>query len=367
MFASLMCKTQNIVLIDANSTLAPKLKISGGGKCNVTNEKVSADNFFGDAKFVANILEKFSNIDLINFLKNIGVETKKVARVVDGQFFCNSSKEIISAFEKMTKSCDFLMNTKVLDAEFKNDLFEITCDKNKIYAKKLLIASGGLSYAQLNATSIGFEIAKKFGHTVVLPTPALVGLTVQPNEFWFKNLSGVSLEASVLVGDKKFAGGLLFAHKGISGPVILNASLWWSRGLIDIDFLPKVKNLDKFLETQKAKIVSNAINLPKNFMKVFLDAIGLEDKKVSEFSKDEIIKLHKLKNYTFAPAGTFGFTKAEVTKGGVDTSEIDHQTFESKNQKNLYFLGEVLNVTGELGGYNLQWAFSSAKVCADNF
>lgn len=367
MFASLMGDKYDILLIDANQNLAPKLKISGGGKCNVTNKKVSSDNFLGDFRLVSQTLEKFSNYDLIEFMKKIGVETKEVKRVVDGQIFCNTSKDLINELEKLTKNCKFLMNTKVKNVSFVSDVFGINCENTKVFAKNLIIASGGLSYPALNATSIGFDIAKHFGHKIILPTPALVGFTVQASEFWFKDLSGVSLEAKVSIEDKKFVGGVLFAHKGISGPAILNASLWWKKGSIDIDFLPDINNFDKFLATQKFKIVSNAINLPKNFMKAFLNAIGIEDKKVVDLNANELEKLKKLKHYTFAPAGNFGFTKAEVTKGGVCTDEIDFETFESKLQKNLYFLGEVLNVTGELGGYNLQWAFSSAKVCTDNF
>ena len=185
-----------------------------------------------------------------------------------------------------------------------------------------------MSYPSLGATDIGFKIAQKFGHTIIAPNPALVGFTVQKDQFWFKNLSGLSLEdVEIKVEDKVCRGGMLFTHKGCSGPVILSTSLYWQKGQISIDFLPSKKSY-----------------LPKRF------------KKVIQNSKFDI------HNYSFSPAGNFGYTKAEVTKGGVDTNEIDVNTMESNLQKGLYFIGEVLDVTGELGGYNFQWAFSSGMV-----
>ena len=156
---------------------------------------------------------------------------------------------------------------------------------------------------------------------------------------------------------------MLFAHKGCSGPAILNASLYWHKGSITIDFLPNFE-LSKLSGNA---LLSSKLPAPKRFIKAFLKSINLEDKAISKLSKEDKEKLQIIKNYSFSPAGTFGYTKAEVTKGGVDTSEIDQNSFESLKQKDLYFIGEVLDVTGELGGYNFQWAFSSAYTCAKGF
>jgi len=166
-----------------------------------------------------------------------------------------------------------------------------------------------------------------------------------------KNLSGVSVYSEVIVGKKKFRDNVLFTHRGISGPAILNASLYWEKGEIKINFLPNYK------KTKSNKSPSNILK-PKRFIVEFLNFENIEDK---VFNLDLIVK--KLQNYTFAPAGTFGFNKAEVTKGGVDINEPND--FESKFCKKLYFIGEVVDVTGELGGYNFQWCFSSAKYLAD--
>jgi len=165
------------------------------------------------------------------------------------------------------------------------------------------------------------------------------------------------------VGEKTFEGSMLFAHKGCSGPVILNSSLYWQKGKMSIDFLPK-KKLEIFLKGNKK--ISTAFPLPKRFMLEFLNSVSLEDKAVSTLTNEEKEKLKLLKNYEFSPAGTFGYSKAEVTSGGISTKEINHQSYESLKQKDLYFIGECLDITGELGGYNFQLYFAQAYVCANN-
>ncbi len=353
-------KNRNICLIDSNSKIGEKIRVSGGAKCNITNEKISFDNYLGDKDFLKKILEEFSNIDLLNFLNANNIFPKLNPKILKGTYFCNSSKDVIRMFEKLTSHTKKFLSTKVLDLEFKEH-FKIKTDKQNIEAKKVVVASGGLSYATLGASSLAFDIAQKFGHTIAKLKPALVGFTVQKEQFWFKNLSGTSCDVKTEVEGKVFEGSLLFAHKGCSGPVILNSSLYWQKGKISIDFLPK-KKFEYFLKGNKK--VSSAFPLPKRFMIEFLNSINLEDKAVSFLKKEEIKRLQVLKNYEFSPAGTFGYTKAEVTSGGVSTKEINQKTFESLKQKDLYFLGECLDFTGELGGYNFQLYFSQAFICA---
>jgi len=165
----------------------------------------------------------------------------------------------------------------------------------------------------------------------------------------------------IKVEDKKFQGSMLFAHKGLSGPAILNASLYWEKGMISIDFLPNL--LLNSIKSSK-KLISNSLNLPSRLCKILLELLKIEDIPCNKLTKNDWLALEGLHDYRFSPAGNFGYTKAEVTRGGVDTKEIDSSTMMSKKINNLYFLGEVLDVTGELGGYNFQWAFSSAVVCA---
>jgi predicted Rossmann fold flavoprotein len=261
-------------------------------------------------------------------------------------------------FKKELKNVPVLLGYSLCDLKKENDDFLIFTNKGTLKAHKVVIATGGISYQKIGATDIAFEIAKKFSHNIITPKPALVGFTVQKNEFWFKELSGISFKVRMKTGKKSFLDDLLFAHRGISAPAVLNSSLYWDKGSIEIDFLPDI-SLKSILKNQNRQI-SSLLPLPKRFTKAFLQSIDLEDKKASLLTKEDREKLSLLKNYTFSPAGTFGYSKAEVTKGGIDTDEIDPDSMMSRYQKNLFFIGECLNVTGELGGYNLQWAFSSA-------
>jgi hypothetical protein len=276
-------------------------------------------------------------------------------------YFCpKSSDEVISILIGKSQGCEMLMGHKIVSVEG-NLPFIVITDKAKFSASKVVVATGGASYKELGASDIGLKIAQEYGHAVVAFTPALVGLTLQPKEFWMKELSGVSVKARIMVAGKTLDEDLLFAHKGISGPVVLSASLYWHRGEIAINFCP---DLDlKSLESEK-KLLSTALPLPKRFSKAFLEAIALEDKPCNRLNADERAKLALLQNYKMAPSGTFGLTKAEVCRGGLACEELESETMQSTKVNGLYFIGETVDVTGELGGYNFQWAFSSAVVCA---
>lgn len=359
MCASLL-KNRNIVMIDANPKTGRKLKISGGGKCNVTNETVSAENYLGAADFVTPVLERFDQHAVLKYFANRGVHPKIRSQ---GQYFCTrSSDEILGVFGQESSHAAKKLGCIINAVEKKGELFTVTTSCGKVTGKNLVIATGGLSYASIGASGIGMEIAESFGHELITPRPALVGFTVQKDQFWFKELSGISFKAGISVGGKYFEDELLFAHKGISGPVVLNASLYWEKGSMTLDFLPGV-SLETLLGQSK-KQLSTLIPLPKRFMKGFLQGIGLADKPANTLSGQEKESLARLKAYDFSPAGNFGYTKAEATKGGVATDGVDPATMQSRLCPGLYFTGEVLDVTGELGGYNFQWAFSSAFVCA---
>jgi len=361
MFVANLSKKQDTLIIDVNGSLGAKIAISGGGRCNFTNKFVSAKDYLADEVFVKTILKEFSNKKLLKWFTSRGLEYS----VKNGsEYFCkNSSKEILNILLKEIKGAKVELNCKVLEVNKSGDLFTIKTQKGEFFAKRVIVASGGLSFPKLGASDIGFSIAKSFGHNIVAPKPALVGFTLQPSESFWKSLSGVSVDVDIKLLDKTFSGSLLFAHKGISGPVVLNASLFWQKGQIEIDFLP---NFELNSIKSSSKMVSNLLPLPKRVAKAFLDKLQIADKNANRLNKEQWSKLESLKSYKFAPAGTFGYTKAEVTKGGVDCSEIDSLSLMSKKVKGLYFLGEVLNVTGRLGGFNFQWAFASAWVCSKN-
>jgi len=360
MCASQIDKARSVAIVDSNDKVAQKLKISGGGKCNITNVSVSEDNFDGDAELISSVLECFSKEDLLDFLNANGV---KLEIRKNRYYFCkDSSDEIIDVLKKLTRHVEMLLNTEIFEAVKVDEIFHIKTSRGTLKSKILVIATGGKSYKTLGASEIGLKIAKDFGHRVKEFTPALVGMTLQKEQFWMKELSGLSCFVHIKVGNKILNEEMLFAHKGISGPAVLSASLYWQKGNISIDFLPQ-NNIFELIKGSK-KQLSSVIPLPKRLSKAILEALNIDDiecKKITPQMKEQLRKIH---NYEFAPAGNFGFTKAEVSRGGVISEELNRATLESRHVKNLYFIGEVADVTGELGGYNFQWAFSSAVGCA---
>ena len=524
LFLSANLRGKSVAVLEKNATPGKKILASGGGRCNVTNRRIDASNYLGDANFVKNILKNLDFKDVLKFFGELKFNEQK-----QSQFFCESGAkdvlgvllkrarqngvqifcgvcvksarktftdengEITDAFsalngDKFEGSCrNDAPNLTEFDAlnlqKFKRNLdeiFEVVAENgDKFYAKNLVVASGGLSYKSLGASDVGYEIARSFGIKVVPPAPALVGFTVQKEEFWFKNLSGVCFPAQILLerapqksgddsksysqsksgdadvsadkfsvrreiiganlkqpsdksaplqtgglnsqkavtfagqrqngeilelnlaaneatsdknrkiakfnasqeiefnggeilnGDTKawkssqkkrieIAGDVLFTHKGISGPAVLSASLFWQKGLIEINFCP---NFSIETAQKSKKQLSTVLPLPKRFTLEFLRAAGLSDKPYGKYSQAEREKILRLFSYRFAPAGTFGFERAEVTKGGVDTDALEAGCG-VKGVRGLYFIGEVLNVTGMLGGYNLHFAFACAQALA---
>lgn len=363
--SGLMCAAQlrertslKIAIIEGNNRPALKLKASGGGKCNLTNVEVDETHFLGDENLVKQALSVFGQKALLEYFKAGGL--RPVIRK-ERYYFCpKSSDEVISILMGKINGCDLLLGHKILSLEGENP-FTVTTDKGKIQARRVVVATGGASYKELGASDIGVKIAQNYGIQTVPFSPALVGLTLQPKEFWMKELSGISCPARIHVAGKTLDEDLLFAHKGISGLVVLSASLYWHRGEIVIDFLP---DFELNAIRREKKLLSTALPLPKRFIKAFLEAVGVEDKPCNRLNTDEWESVLRIRNYAMAPSGTFGFSKAEACRGGVACGEIDPLTMESVKMKGLYFIGETVDVTGELGGYNFQWAFSSAVVCS---
>ena len=403
LFLAANLRGKSVALLEKNATPGKKILASGGGRCNVTNRRIDASNYLGDADFVKNILKNLDFKDVLKFFGELKFNEQK-----QNQFFCESgAKDVLGVLLKRARQsgaqifCGVCVkgarkifadeNGGILDVspaqnrdenltnfETKfdrceqnlNEFFEVLTENgDKFYAKNLVVASGGLSYKSLGASDIGYEIAQSFGISVTTPAPALVGFTVQKEEFWFKNLSGVCFPAQISVACtnknaanrepkilRKFAGDILFTHKGISGPAVLNASLFWQKGLMAINFCP---NFSIETAQKSKKQLSTVLPLPRRFTLEFLRTAGLSDKPYCEYKADEMAKISQLFDYTFAPAGTFGFERAEVTKGGVDTDALDANCGH-KDTRGLYLIGEVLNVTGMLGGYNLHFAFACA-------
>ena len=363
MLTAQLCKrgVRDIAVLDHNPRVGMKIKISGGGKCNVTNKEVSADNYLGESTFVKEVLQRYTPDKLLSYLEKRGV-IPKIRSL--GQYFCQkSADEVINALKKDAECAKFFLSYKVKGVEKSDEGYIVHTDKGKISSKYLVIATGSPAYPQVGGSDIGLSLAKDLGHRFESFSPVLVGWTVQKDQFWMKELSGISTLVSIDVGHKQLKGDLLFAHKGISGPAVLSASLYWKKGLVHIDFLPG-RSLEELLSNHK-KQLSTQLQLSKRLAKKLLESIAVEDKSVSRLTEQEWKKLALLKAYPMSPAGNFGLKKAEACRGGIDTSEINSATMQSRLHENLYFVGEVVDVTGELGGYNFQWAFASAVVCAD--
>lgn len=355
LFLGANLKGKKVAILEKNSIAGKKILASGGGRCNITNRFVSAKNYLGEQKFIEQILKVLTPDQVLKFFSELKFSEEK-----QNQFFCDSgAKSVLSVLLKR-QNADIFYNKEVLGAKKIDEIFEISTKSEKFRARNLVIASGGLSYKALGASDIGYKIANNFGIKTSALAPALVGFSVQKDEFWFKELSGVSLKADVKINSKnesyKFSGDLLFTHRGISGPAILNASLFWQKGRICINFLSKFS--EKNLIDGK-KQLSSVLPLPKRFVLEFLRNFGLKDRAFYEFNDNERQIIKRLFAYEFAPAGTFGFERAEVTKGGVKSKFLD-ENLQASNVNGLYFIGEVLEITGMLGGYNLHFAFASA-------
>ncbi len=361
MCAGNLAKKMQVGIIDVNEKPAKKLKISGGGKCNITNNSVELHNFDGDAALLTSVFKKFSKEKLLDFLERSRIELE----LRKGRYyFCkNSSDDIINLLLRNAKNAEMILGEKIIEVTKEGELFELRTDKSVRKAKRVVVATGGESFKTLGASDIGLQIAQSFGVKIKKFTPALVGLTLQKEQFWMKELSGLSCLVEIKVEERSLREEMLFAHKGVSGPAVLSASLYWKKGDISIDFLPS-DAIEELAKKGGKKLLSSVMPLPKRLAKALLQAIEMKDKECAKVQKEELAKLAQLHNYTFAPAGNFGFTKAEVSRGGVVTDELNKESLESKEVKGLYFIGEVVDITGELGGYNFQWAFSSAYVCA---
>lgn len=353
----------SVCIIEGNAKPGAKLRISGGGKCNLTNVNVLPEHFLGDRHLVTSVLRQFDKEALLTWVRERGC--RPVLRK-ERYYFCpNSAQELIDLLRKDAEQARYLLNYRIEAVTQESGGFAVRTDRSVVRARRVIVATGGVSYASVGATDIGLSIAAAFGIGTVPFRPALAGLTLQKEQFWMKALTGISFPVTIRVGEKILREDMLFAHKGISGPAVLSASLYWEKGQIAIDFLDG-SAVTSLLQKGGNKKVSTALPLPKRFVEAYLDAHGLPDKPCSALNAQERTALEQLGDYRFAPAGSFGFTKAEVSKGGVRAEALDPFSCEVRQVPGLYFTGEVVDVTGELGGYNFQWAFASAVAAANH-
>lgn len=357
--AGLMCaitagtRARRVLLLDHNTQAGAKILISGGGRCNFTNTGTSPQNFLSEnPHFCRSALSRYTPADFLALMTkhNIAWHEKTL-----GQLFCDGSARQVVAMllaECAAAGVTVKLATKVTDIR-KSDGFTVKTAEESHTAAALVLATGGLSIPKMGATGFSYEIAKKFGLKVITPRPALVPLKAKPEELeFYKNLSGVSLPAIAACGKVSFRENILFTHRGLSGPAILQISSYWREGQsISLDLAPGIDAL-KFLKERRH-------TRPKAELKTILAEL-LPQRLAQAMAPSDLNHLAALlKNWTMTPEASEGFAKAEVTAGGIDTKELSSKTMEAKAVSGLHAIGEAVDVTGWLGGYNFQWAWAS--------
>ncbi|MEK7447862.1 MAG: NAD(P)/FAD-dependent oxidoreductase [Planctomycetota bacterium] len=371
--SGLMCAIESgrrgrkVLLLEHAEKVGRKILISGGGRCNFTNLDAKPECFLSDnPHFSRSALTRYTPNDFIRLMEKHKIKYREKKF---GQLFCDgNSKEIVSMLLKECKEAgvEILVNCKV-SAVKKEGRFSVSTNLGEFISNSLVIATGGVSIPEMGASDFGYKIAEQFGLKVTEIKPGLVPLTWnQPDSKLYGELSGVSIDSIVRCGKISFRENILFTHKGLSGPAILQISSYWKKGEpLVINLLPDIK-IDEALNEKK---LTSKVNLD-NFLSIYLPRrfsekwchIYFKSKPVNRLTEKEIsVIAGKLHGWPVMPAGTEGFAKAEVSKGGIDTDELSSKTMECRKVKGLYFIGEVLDVTGWLGGYNLQWAWSSGQ------
>ncbi len=369
-----------VLVIDHAEKLAEKIRISGGGRCNFSNRDTTPAQFLSaNPHFCRSALARYTPADFIALVRRHGIAFHEKHR---GQLFCDHSAEQI--IQMLVAECEAggvqrwqpcsLAGVRAVAGGFALDT-----SAGPLRSAQLVVASGGLSIPKIGATDIGHRLARQFGHAIVTPRPALVPLTFDAS-IWapFVPLAGASLPVQLATGSSKTAGlsarfdeDLLFTHRGLSGPAVLQISSFWQPGqALRLNLLPGQDIAAALLQAKAAshRQLGNALAglLPQRLAEAWLARLGLDaSRPMPELRDKDLQRLaQSLAHWEITPSGTEGWRKAEVTAGGVDTRELDSRSMASQRQAGLFFIGEVVDVTGWLGGYNFQWAWASAAACA---
>ncbi|TAN65076.1 MAG: NAD(P)/FAD-dependent oxidoreductase [Methylobacter sp.] len=378
--SGLMCaieagkRGRKVLVLDHANKAGKKILMSGGGRCNFTNYSIEPDNYIShNPHFCKSALSRYTQWD---FLALIGRYQIPFHERDHGQLFCNeSAKDILDMLlaECGKSGVVVQLNTRIDSVERSSDRFHLKTSHGNFTGQSLVVATGGLSIPKMGATPLGYKIAEQFGIKVLPTSAGLVPFTLQPEDKEkFSALSGIAVPCVVSNKRQSFSENVLFTHRGLSGPAILQISSYWRAGeAIAINLLPQL-NLDAELKAKRQQKIKNKLktilegHLPKRLISSFLPEDLLE-RSLQDLSDKQIqLVADQLHNWTIKPNGTEGYRTAEVTSGGVDCDAVSSKTMASKQVPGLYFIGEVLDVTGWLGGYNFQWAWSSAW-CAGQY
>ncbi len=389
MMCALHCAraSKNVLLLEHNDSVGKKIRISGGGRCNFTNLDVRPENFLSsNPHFCRSALARYSAKDFISW-----IESEKISyhEKTLGQLFCDhSAQEIVDLFTRSMREAGVDLRTrhslkslKTVELQHGVDnvsaltpkgsafIVETGQPSNEFRSKAVVVATGGLSIPKIGASDVGLRIAKQFGMRIVEPRPALVPLLIAPSHKQLcARLSGVSCEVIVHCERAEFREMMLFTHRGLSGPAILQISSYLEPGeAVRVNLLPHHNALDILEEHSRSAMELKTLlahYLPKRLAEEWCEQ-GPGSKPIKQYQHKERTSIAEaLHSWSLPIAGTEGFEKAEVTRGGVNTDDLSSKTMESSTQKGLYFIGEVVDVTGWLGGYNFQWAWSSAVAAA---
>ena len=361
---------RKVLLVDHAKKIGEKIRISGGGRCNFTNIHTHPSKFISNnPKFVISALKQYTQNNFIDLIKkhNIKFHEKKL-----GQLFCDESAQQI--IDMLLLECEMAKvvlkkDTTIDDIDKKDNKYFIVVGSDQYFCQSLIVATGGLSIPKIGASKFGYDIAQKFGLKVIETLPALVPLTFSEKILAIcKELTGLSVEAVVSFKKIFFEEGMLFTHRGLSGPSILQISSYWKLGdNIKVNLSPKL-DIDKFLNERKISNPKQDISiivseiLPKRLAHIICNENNVNGN-ICELSNKVLTSLsNSINAWAINPTGTEGYRTAEVTLGGIDTEEISSKTMMSNKHPGLFFIGEVVDVTGHLGGYNFQWAWSSGYV-----
>jgi len=380
--AGLMCaieagkRGRDVLVVDHAKKPCEKIRISGGGRCNFTNVHTSFKQFLSEnTRFAISPLKRYTQHDFIARVKKQGIAFHEKTL---GQLFCDeSSQQIIDMMLDDMRAAGgrLRMRAEVTHIAKMDDHFHLTIDGEHMQAEKVVIATGGKSIPKMGATGFGYETAQHFGHEIVETRPALVPLTFDQSMLsTMKELSGISVDDAVVQHGKKtkFSEAMLFTHRGLSGPSILQISSFWREGdeiqiamLPDMDVLVALKLARQ--ESGKQEIQTTLAQwLPKKLVGFVLGQMSVQGRLADLGDKKLKLVADQINAWRVKPTGSEGYRTAEVTLGGVSTADIDNKTMESKKVPGLYFVGEVVDMTGWLGGYNFQWAWSSGWVAGNS-
>ncbi len=367
--AGLMCaavaggRGRRVLLLDHADQVGKKILISGGGRCNFTNVNTAPDRFLSaNPHFAKSALARYTPADFIALVKAYGIAYHEKTL---GQLFCDgSARQVVTMLidEAAKGGVDIRTGQPVGQVTHADGKFAVQFGNARFSAASLVIATGGPSIPKMGATGFAYDLARQFGLKVVEPRPALVPLTLGGDDVLFRELSGIAAPVEARAGKAAFREAALFTHRGLSGPAILQVSSYWRHGdPVTIDFLPDAP-AGWLLDAKRAKpraTLASVLTLPDRLAQTLSDRLALSGELSAQTDRKLADAEARLRRWAFHPNGTEGFAKAEVTVGGISTANLSSQTMMAKTVPNLYAVGEAVDVTGWLGGYNFQWAWAS--------